>query len=503
MKIFRTAQVKQLDALTIAYEPITSIDLMERAAEGLYAWFAVNVPSTVPIMVICGTGNNGGDGLALARMLHVCGYNVRVCHVQSNGGSPDFETNLQRLERVELRSMPIATPNDFPTLNGPLLVVDALFGSGLSRSLTGIYKQLVEHINASGARVVAIDIPSGLFGEDNPTPNGNAVVRANVCLTLEQPKLSFFFAENFRFVGNWQVIPIGIDENAKLQTPSELHFTTLSDIKPMMHVRQRFAHKGTFGHLLVAAGSYGMLGAAQLCVEAALRSGVGLVTAHIPKCGFQIFQQNLPEALVRSDADHRHLSAIEPLTPFTAICVGPGIATADLTVEALRKLLINSTVPIVLDADALNIIAAAPQMWDLVPSHAVITPHPKEFDRLFGTHSNAHDRLRCAMAKAREHQIVIVLKGAYTQVVTPDSQVFFNSTGNVGMATGGSGDVLAGIIGGLLAQGYPPVEAAVIGVFLHGLAGDLAAELLGQDALKSSDIPNFVADAFLKVRGYR
>lgn len=501
MKIFKTAQIKQLDQLTIEHEPISSVDLMERAAAVLYGWFAQNVCNHKKIVVFCGTGNNGGDGLALARMLYVCGYWVEVYYVDSKNTSPDFDINLKRLQGVGVLPRKILDSSQFPTLCSSSIAVDALFGSGLSRAAKGVYADLIDHINASGAKVVAIDIPSGLFGEDNASPNSNAVVRADICLTLEQPKLSFMFAENEQFVKKLVVLPIGISERAKAEAPSNFCMAEVGAVAKMLHCRGTFAHKGTFGHVLVIAGSYGMLGAAQLCVKSALRSGVGLTTVHIPQCGFQIFQQNVPEAIVSADLDSACFTAIDDLAKYTSICIGPGLGTSAKTAGALKQLLQKCTIPLLIDADALNIIANDPSIWQFVPENSVITPHLKEFERLFGPCENGYNRLKMAIEKAHEHKIVIVLKGAYTQVVGSDGLVSFNTTGNPGMATGGSGDVLSGLIGGLLAQGYAPFSAAVVGTYIHGLSGDLAAEKLGEDALKSSDIANFVPNSFLVLAG--
>lgn len=496
MKLFRTDQIKTLDSKTIAYEPISSVDLMERAASQLFAWIEKNIDTNSKVQVFCGSGNNGGDGLALARMMHGSNYKVDAYFVESKQISPDCATNLQRLKSVEIEVHSIETANDFPTINSSNIVIDALFGSGLSRPVAGIYAQLIEHINCAGAKVVAIDIPSGLFGENNPVPNHNTVVKADICLTLEQPKLSFFMAENEEFVRPWICIPIGINEKAKNETPTPYYYTQITDVAPMLPVRSTFAHKGTFGHLLVVGGTYGMLGAAQLCTKSALRSGVGLVTVHIPSCGMSIFQQNIPEAIVAADCSQTEFTDIDSVEKYSAICVGPGLGTSAKTSFALKKLLCACKFPIVIDADALNIISTNPDLWNYVPENSIITPHVKEFDRLLGTSNSNFERLQKAIEMAQKHHINIVLKGAYSRIVTPSGDVHFNSTGNPGMSTGGSGDVLAGLIGGLLAQGINPSNAAIIGTFVHGLSGDLAAEKMGQIALISSDIANFVPQAF-------
>lgn len=500
MKLFRTDQIKLLDSKTIAYEPISSVDLMERAALQLFGWFANNIDTSNKVQVFCGSGNNGGDGLALARMLLCCGYWVEVHLVENAQISTDCATNLHRLQTAGVEIHIIRNSDDFPIISNSNIVVDALFGSGLSRPITGIYAQLIDLINGSNAKVIAIDIPSGLFGEDNPTTNRNTAIKANICLTLEQPKLSFLMPENEQFVQQWASIPIGINEKSKAETPTPYYYTQITDVAQMLPNRSTFAHKGTFGHLLVVGGCFGMLGAAQLCTKSALRSGVGLVTAHIPACGMEIFQQNIPEAIVSVDCSQTEFTHINSVEKYSAICVGPGLGTSAKTTSALKELLCGCKVPVVIDADALNIISANTELWNYVPKDSVITPHVKEFDRLFGPSITSFERLQKAVEMAQEHHINIVLKGAYSRVVTPNGNVHFNSTGNAGMSTGGSGDVLAGIIGGLLAQGINPSNAAIAGTFIHGLSGDLASEKMGQIALISSDITNFVPQAFYAIR---
>lgn len=496
MKLFKTSQIKQIDLLTIDYEPISSIDLMERAAQQLYGWCAQNIGTSAKVAVVCGAGNNGGDGLALARMLHCNGYWVEVFYIEDDKPSEDFKQNLSRLLGLNVQVTGIRSHSQLPHIDSTCVVVDAIFGSGLSRPVTGLYAQTIDHINSSGAKVIAIDIPSGLLGEENPHPNTNTVVRADICLTLEQPKLSLLLAENEPFVKEWIIIPIGISTRAKAETPTPFSLTEVSDISTMLQKRSKFSHKGSYGHALIIGGSYGMMGATTLCTKAALNSGVGLTTAHIPQCGFGILQQALPEAMVSVDCAERKFTAVGSVDRYTAICIGPGLGADAQTALALEDVLRRAKAPLVLDADALNIIAQQPSLWEVVPASTIITPHPKEFDRLFGASPTGYQRLMKAREMAKKHEIIIVLKGAYTQVISPNGDVGFNPTGNPGMATGGSGDVLAGLIVGLLAQGYSPTHASILGVYLHGLSGDLATEKMGQNALKSGDIANFVPMVF-------
>ncbi|MDI3526406.1 MAG: ADP-dependent NAD(P)H-hydrate dehydratase / NAD(P)H-hydrate epimerase [Tenuifilum sp.] len=496
MKIFRIEQVKLIDSYTIQHEPIASIDLMERAAHALFGWFRNRFHNNRKVIIFCGPGNNGGDGLALARMLLNVGYNVHTYYLSSKSYSEDFNTNLVRLKESSSSIYMINGPKDFPKIEPDDIIVDALFGSGLSRTIEGLAAELISFINSSNAFVVAIDIPSGLFGEENPVPNSNPVVRANYCLSLQFPKIAFFMPENEEYVKDWRTLPIGLHPDAIEQTPSPYFYTTLSDISTNLLNQSKFAHKGSFGHVLIMAGSYGMMGAACLCSKASVRSGVGLATLFIPKCGYEIVQTAVPEALALTDSNDTHLTGYPDLNKFTAICVGPGIGQDTETASMISSLIKNSTKPLVIDADGLNLISKNIDLLQELKAPAILTPHPGEFDRLFGKSSSSWEQLQKAISMAQRYGVIIVLKGAYTRVVLPNGEVHFNSTGNSGMATGGSGDVLSGIIAGLLARGLDPKDAAITGVFVHGLAGDLAADDFGKVSLCATDILNYICKAF-------
>lgn len=498
MKIFSTAQVRDIDRFTIEHEPIAPIDLMERAAGAIFRWFARNISTEREILVLAGPGNNGGDGLALTRMLTMAGFNARACYLSSGVFSADFRTNLLRLNALGVtKGIEIVGPDDFPPIGEDAVVVDALYGSGLTRPLEGLAAQLVHHINSSAAFVVSIDIPSGLMGEANPYPNPNPVVKANRTLTLQTPKLSFFFAENAAYTGVWEVLPIGLHPVALESTPTHYHWTDADLIRGLIRKRPQFSHKGTFGHCLIVAGSYGMMGASVLATRACIGAGCGLVTSHIPRLGYSIMQHSVPEALADADDNDWCFSGLQEPNRYSAICVGPGLGKASRSVAGLSELLRAVRVPLLLDADALNIIADNPELLGLIPKNTIITPHPGEFDRLFGKSVCGYHRLSLAVENASKHQINIILKGAFTQVVCPDGRIFFNSTGNPGMATGGSGDVLSGIVTSLLGQGYEPLTASIIGVYIHGLAADLAAGRMGQQALIASDILDYLGEAFI------
>lgn len=490
MKFFSTSLIRNIDKLTIEIEPIKSIDLMERAADSIFRWVVAKYSTSSQFIIFAGNGNNGGDGVALARMLATVGYNVDL-YILTTGTPPstDLAENIKRLSKQKLVDIKyISQEKDISKISRNCIVIDALFGSGLTRPLSGLAAEIVKRINQSDAEVVSIDIPSGLFGEENPFPNPNPVVRASVTLSLQFPKLCFFFSENQEFFGKWVILPIGLHHQAIQKTPTSFGFTTLEDIYPIFLKRKTFDHKGTYGHVLIVAGSYGMIGASVLSAKACLNAGSGLVTVHIPRLGYSILQHSVPEALVEVDDNDWHFTSAEISGKFNAIAFGPGIGTETRTATGLRDLLKKTIVPIVIDADGINIIAQHPEFLKLIPNNTIITPHPGEFDRLFGASISSFHRFEVARKMAKKYSIIIVLKGAFTQIFSPNGQVFFNSTGNPGMATAGSGDVLTGIIGSMLGQGYEPLQASILGVFVHGMAGDIASKEKGETATTASDI---------------
>lgn len=498
MKVFSPQQVREIDKLTIKLEPISSIDLMERAANTIFHWIAKNFSTTSWFYIFAGPGNNGGDGVALARMLVEVGYNVKVFVLKTNlAFSSDLEINIKRLQKQAIAAIEyILSETNIPEIPNNVVVVDALFGSGLSRPLNGVSKSIVNQINSSKAQVIAIDIPSGLFANENPVPNRSSVVKANFTLSLQFPKLSFFFAENIDFVGRWEVLPIGLHVKTIDETPSPYHFLNKETASSLVRKRSTFDHKGIYGHCLIVAGANGMFGAAVLASKACLKSGVGLVTAHVPRFGYSIIQNSVPEAMVSVDDNDWCLSSVSNVSKYSAIAIGPGLGTDEKTQFALLSFLKSNSTPLVIDADALNIIASKKEYFNYVPKGAIITPHPGEFDRLFGKSKNGYERLYLAIEMAQKFEIVVVLKGAFTQIVAPTGNVYFNCSGNPGMATGGSGDVLTGIIVSLLGQGYSNVNAAIIGVYLHGFAGDIAKKEMGEEAINASDIINSIGAAF-------
>lgn len=496
MKVFRTSQIKSIDAYTIEHEPIESIDLMERAANAIFNWFRSKYHKNKRIKIFCGPGNNGGDGLALARMLINAGFNTHCFYIKAENYSSDFSINIERLKMLTTELYLISNQTDFPVIHPDDLLVDALFGSGLSRPIEGLASQLIGHINSSKAKIISIDIPSGLFGEANPFPNPNPVVKADYCISLQFPKLAFFMPENEQYLKHWLVLPIGLHPKAIDTTPTPYYYTVASSLCTNFLRLATFSHKGNFGHALIIAGSYGMMGAACLCAKSVVRSGAGLVTMHVPKAGYTIAQSNVPEALCSVDSCDTHLTGFPELSSYSAVCVGPGIVQHTDTQEMLFKLIQSCSVPMVVDADGLNLLSRYINVLFHKKAEIILTPHPGEFDRLFGKSQNSWERLEKAIGVAEKYNVIIVLKGAYTRVILPNGEVHFNSTGNPGMATGGSGDVLSGLITGLLAHGLSPANAAITGVFIHGLAGDLAADDFGQISLCASDIVNYICKAF-------
>jgi hydroxyethylthiazole kinase-like uncharacterized protein yjeF len=504
MKIFRTDQVKEIDTYTIKNEPIESINLMERAAGKIFNWIIDRYSPEKIIKIFVGPGNNGGDGLAVARMLADKGFCINLYYVKfTDKVSDDWKINFDRLQKQgKVKLNTIAGENAFPDIKEDELVLDGIFGSGITRPLKGLPVEIVHHINQSNAEVIAIDIPSGLFGEDNSKNEKNNIIRANVTLTLQFPPLSFFFAENESFVGNWYVLPIGLHKKIINQMLADHYFITEEFVKGNLMVRKKFSHKGTFGHALLISGCYGRMGAAVLASKACLRTGIGLLTAHVPKLGCQIIQNTVPEAMISIDHSDILFSEVPDLDQFNAIGIGPAIGCSNNSQKAVRELLGKAGTPIIMDADALNILGSQKEWLNEVPENSIFTPHPKEFERLAGKTSD-HFRLNMVQIEfAQKYKVYVVLKGAYTAIACPDGTCYFNTTGNPGMATAGSGDVLTGIILSLLGQQYSPKLSAIIGVYIHGLAGDIAAEQMGQEALIASDIIDNLGGAFNRIKNF-
>ncbi|MEL6864951.1 MAG: NAD(P)H-hydrate dehydratase [Bacteroidota bacterium] len=501
MKILKTDQIRQLDQETIRLEPIASIDLMERASLRFTESFMKLFGEIEnPIILFCGIGNNGGDGLAIARLLSQRFYRVVVycCEIAAKR-SLDAQQNFDRLpKRNNISVLNIQAGDPLPSLDPKGILIDALFGSGLNRPIEGYWADLVRTLNKHPGPIVAVDVPSGLMADQH---SSGVSIHADYTISFELPKLAFLFPENAQRVGHWKSISIGLDQSTLATMSSYNTYITIAIIKQILKLRNKFGHKGNFGHALLMMGSYGKVGAAILAARACLRSGAGLVSIHAPQCAYPILQSTVPEAMVSIDPHHYYCSEAPDLGRYKTIAIGCGMDTKSHCQSALEQVLAKAEVPLVLDADALNLLAAHPELQNQIPKNSILTPHPKEFERLFGPSANDFERNQLQRTKAQELEVYLILKGAHTCIASPDGHCYFNSSGNPGMATGGSGDVLTGILAGLLAQGYSSLDAALLGVYIHGLSGDLAIEhWVSEEALLASDLIDHLGRAYGKIR---
>lgn len=493
MKILSIDQIRDLDRYTIQHEPIAPINLMERAALAFVNWYAEHFSPTTPTKIFCGLGNNGGDGLAIARLLLERDYPIEVHVVRyAPRESDDFMHNHRRLKLIVEHINYIEFSRDIPALRHNEVVVDAILGLGLSRPSDGIVRSTIEAINRSPARVVSVDIASGLYADRSNEP-ADVIIEPDYTITFQMPKLAFVMPRNSRYVGEWHVVDIQLHKRFIDLAPTPYYFTQASDVRLLLHQRDRFSNKGTFGHALLLAGSLGKIGAAVLAAKACLRAGVGLLTVQVPRCGYIVLQTAVPEAMCRPDDNQNVLTGRSDASgpspgDYSAVGLGPGIGKALETLDMIRNLLPTLKKPMVVDADALNLLSENKELLNQLPPHSILTPHPKEFERLTRPWADDYEKLGILREFAQQYRVVVVLKGAFTAVATPTGDLHFNSTGNPGLSTGGTGDVLTGVLTALLAQGYDPVEAAVLGVFMHGQAGDRVAELRGPIGMTASDV---------------
>ena len=500
MKIFTSTQLKDLDKFTIEHENIESIDLMERAAKAITKAIIQEWDISTPIIVFAGPGNNGGDALAVARLLIKEHYEVKVILFNiDNNLSEDCKLNKERL--TELKNFTglteITTSFTIPEISIDTLIIDGLFGTGLKRPLAGGFATLIRYINQSPAKVVSIDLPSGLLAEDNTNNVRTNIINADLTLTIHQKKLSFLFEEAQQFIGKVKVLDISLNKDYINKTNSIYSIVELNNIKSLICKRNDFVNKGTMGTALLIAGSYSMAGAAILCTRACLRAGVGKVITHTPKRNYDVMLSSVPEAILQIDHEETYFSQAVDTENIDALGIGPGLGRNENSAIATIAQIKGAKCPIVVDADALNILSKHRTWLQQIPKFTIITPHSAEFDRLIGIPSTTdYERLEQARQLAQNLQIIILLKGHYSALCLPNGKVFFNSTGNSGMATAGSGDVLTGIITGLLARGYNRIDACKVGLFLHGLSGDLAIKDIGKESLIASDIINYMPKAF-------
>ncbi len=494
MKILSATQTQKAEAFTIANESISGIDLMERASRQLYFWFDENVSRDLPIYIYCGKGNNGGDGLALSRMLLCAGWDVVTVIIQfSENASEDFTLNLERLKKVSSILVEVQSLEDMPPLPYEAVVVDAILGSGLNKPLHGLIADVVEVLNGGYNAIISIDIPTGLFSNENQGSLLRKVIDANVTLTFQFPFLSFMFPETGSLVGQFEVLDIGLSQEFLDSLVCQYHFVTLPEIEWLFSPKKKIDYKGTCGHAVIIGGSKGKMGAVTLSSRACLKSGAGLVTAGVPSEGMPVIQNTVPEIMA---VDIMNMEIDSKLT----YAFGPGLGTNKLTSDRLIELLKQINTPVILDADALNILSAN-TLWRHVPNNSILTPHMGELARMVGVQDSGLEYLNATQTFADKYGLFIVVKGPHTAIVSPNAETQFNSTGNQGMGTAGSGDVLTGMVASFLAQGYEPRNAAILGVYFHGLSGDIAALENGFSGLIASDIINHIPSAIKSFEG--
>lgn len=494
MQIFSAAQIKQWDAYTIEHEPVSAIDLMERAARKCFDWLQQHCSAANTFQVFCGSGNNGGDGLAIARMLYEAKKNVAIYILHQKSATEDFTQNVTRLQLLQVSIIEIESGEDFPVVPDKSIVIDALFGSGLNRPLEGVAAALVQHINRHPGTIVSIDVPSGLYTDQSSA--GNTIIEANYTLTFQTPKLAFLIAENELFTGKWEVLDIGLHPNFATGNATAFQWLEEKQVKAIVHPLKKHTYKNKLGHALLYAGSHGMMGAAIMSASACLRSGTGLLTVATTEAGHNLMQTTNPQAMCITE---EHWTDTNNWKKYSAIGIGPGWGDTTEHKKVAAAIVKYWKGLLVVDASGLTHFTYKKGWENTIPPNAVITPHPGEFDRLFGEQADSFARLQTALDKAVVLNIYIVLKGAYTFIATPQGTGYFNSTGNPGMAKGGSGDVLTGLLTGLLAQGYSPLHACLLGVYLHGLAGNEAAIAKSMYGMNAMDIVQGLSEGWKRL----
>ena len=502
MKVLSSQQIREWDAYTIKNEPIRSIELMERAARKCVHWIVNNYSKEHDILILLGPGNNGGDGLVIARVLKHLFYNVSTALIQfSERYSDDFRINKERLKKLSLDPIIIKNGSrlDQLMLTDDVIIIDAIFGTGLSRPADGLAREAIEWINRQNKTTISIDIPSGMFCDLDSSNRDKAIVEADHTLSFECPKLSFLSPEDGNYAGQLHILSIGLSDDYYRKAESKYYYLLREDLQGSLKGRKKFSHKGDYGHASIVAGSFGKMGAAVLATKACISTGAGLTSAHCPRSGLEILQQTVPEAMVDVNSGDYELEASFEYEK-RVLGVGPGIGTAETTLEFLRDLLKNEDKAIVLDADALNIISGHKEMIKMIPKQSILTPHPKEFERLVGTWISEKEKFDKLQNLAVNNEFFVVLKGAHTAIACPDGMIKFNSTGNAGMATGGSGDVLTGILVSLLAQKYTSEEACKLGVYIHGLAADLARKKASCESVTAGQIIDHIGEAIKSLK---
>ncbi len=500
MKLLGLSHIKEVDYLTVKNQSITFLELVERAGTVIFNTIHERLQGAqVPIHVFCGLGNNGGDGLVIARLLVEHGYNVTTYIVNfSTNRSKAFLVNYDRLKEID-NEWPVQLKNEeeFPVISPNDMVVDAIFGIGLNRSMEPWVKKLIVHLNDTNAFILSIDVPSGLYAE-KPVEDEKSVIYANVCLTFQAPKLIFFLPETAKYAQDVDYINIGLDAQYLNEVDTKMELILKNEVLKFYQPREKYSHKGSYGHALLIGGSKGKIGSMLLASKSCLRVGAGLVSALVPECGYDIMQTGLPEAMVVDHDNDNYLEDFEFDIEPSVICIGVGLGMHEKTFEAFVDFLKKNDKPLVIDADGLNMLSKDKVLLKFIPKQTVLTPHVKELERLIGVWSDDFDKLEKVKIFSKKYSCIVVIKGANTITVHND-EIYVNTTGNPGMATAGTGDVLAGIITGLISQGYKALQASIFGVYLHGSAGDIAVESLGYQALLASDIVNNIGKAYLEL----
>jgi hydroxyethylthiazole kinase-like uncharacterized protein yjeF len=496
MLILKTNDIKDADLFTINNEPISSIDLMERASLKCFEWIIENSTSDDKFLVICGPGNNGGDGLVIARLLKNASINVEVLLL----GEKFSADNLENQKRWKELGGLIHSFENFEILSKKsTILIDAVFGYGLTKTPENNFKSIIQKINESGKKIISIDFPSGMT--DGVQFDFKSIVKSDFTLTFQFLKLPFLLADSGLFVGQWKILDIGLLSEGYIHKKPVAYFLTKDYIKDNFKTRNKFSHKGTYGHACLIGGSLGKIGAMVLAAQSCLKSGAGLTTVVVPECGYEILQSTVPEVMVRiSKGEKFHEEFNIGKIDYDSIGIGPGMGMENESVDALKSIIQNSSVPLILDADALNIISENKTWLHFLPAGSILTPHPGEFQRLVGSWNSCYEMIELQKEFTFKFQCIVVLKGAYTSITTPGGNLFFNSTGNPGLAKGGSGDTLTGIITSLCAQGFSTLEAALSGVYLHGLAADLAVREINENSLEASDVIEFISEAITEIQ---
>ncbi len=471
LPLLTSQHIREADAYTIINEPINSLDLMERAASAFVNAFTDEYPDKAKsIAIYCGTGNNGGDGLAIARMLNRLSYRdiaVKIARF-SDKSSNDFIENLKRLKSTGIPITEIK-PGDKLVEETADIIIDALLGTGLNKPLKTDYANLINFLNDLNKPIISVDVPTGFFCEGEIEKDAVAI-QSELTITFQQPKINFLLPESAPYIAKFKVVDFGLDKAFIQSLNSPYQLIEKADIRHILKPRKTFTHKGIYGHALIVAGQPETMGAALLCSSACAHTGAGLTTACIPQNGLTALNTSLSEvmAIVRAGIKEMNIG----WDKFSTVAIGPGLGKKSDALALLKEAFKNYDKPMVIDADALNLIAENPDLLRRIPKDSIITPHMKEFDRLFGDHASWWSRLETIRQKAKEYNINIVLKNQYTIIGTPDGNLYFNTTGNPAMASGGMGDVLTGVIAALLAQKYSPKEACILGTYLHGASGD-------------------------------